>query len=89
MKEKKIFIVAKTTRGNEFIHSREYSILCKNEKQARELSIHLNQNNEKNINGWKLKENEIYHVYQIDNFDFQPMYKLKNVKNKISLVYNY
>ena len=89
MREKTRFIVAKTTRGNEFIHSREYSILCRSEKQARELSNHLNQNNEKNINGWKLKENEIYHVYQIDNSDFQPIYKLKQTKNKISLVYNY
>lgn len=83
-----MFIVAKTIKGKEYIYSNKYSILCKNEKEAQMLSKHLNDNNNTAIDTFKLKESECWHVYQIDEYDTQPTYKLKNTKGKITLVYN-
>ena len=59
-----MFIVAKTIKGKEFVYSINYSILCKNEKQARQLAEHLNNHNDTAIGKSKLKENEIWYVYE-------------------------
>jgi hypothetical protein len=50
-----------------------------NKKQAEQMAIFLNENND-----WKLKDNEIYFTYEIDCYDAQPLYKLKSTKNKIN-----
>ena len=83
-----MFIVAKTIKEKEFVYSNNYSILCKSEKQARKLAKHLNNYNDTAINDWKLKENEIWYVYEISEYDSTPMYRLKSTKNKISIIYN-
>lgn len=84
-----MFIISKTIKGKEYLYSNKYSILCKNEKQAQQLASFLNNNNNDTIGDFKLKDNELYHVYEIDNYDTQPRYKLKSTKNKISIVENY
>lgn len=84
-----MFIISKTIRGKEFLYSKRHSILCKNEKQAKELRDFLNSHNDTSLGDFKLKENEIYHVYEIDKYDTIPMYRLKSTKNKISIVENY
>ena len=84
-----MYIVAKTKKEHAFLYSSKYSILCKNQEQAKKLSNHLNENNNNNIGNWKLKDDEMYFVYEIDKYDRQPLYRLKSTKNKISLVYNY
>ena len=84
-----MFIISKTIKGQEYLYSNKYSILCENEKQARELASFLNKNNNSTINDFKLKDNEIWHVYKIDKYDNVPRYKLKNTKGKISIVENY
>ena len=84
-----MFIISKTIKGKEFLYSKRHSILCKNEKQAKELSDFLNSHNDTTLGNFKLKENEIYHVYEIDEYDTIPMYRLKSTKNKISIVENY
>jgi len=82
-----MFIVAKTIKGKEFIYANESSIYCKNENQAKKLAEHLNKNNESAIGKWKLNENELWFVYEIDNYSAIPTYRLKNTKNKISITY--
>lgn len=84
-----MFIVSKTVKGQEYLYSNKHSILCKNKKQAQQLASFLNNNNNDTIGDFKLKDNELYYVYEIDNYDTQPRYKLKNTKNKISIVENY
>ena len=84
-----MFIISKTIKGKEYLYSNKYSILCKNEKQAQQLASFLNNNNNDTIGEFKLKDNELYYVYEIDNYDTQPRYKLKSTKNKISIVENY
>ncbi len=84
-----MFIISKTIKGQEYLYSNKYSILCKNEKQAQQLASFLNNNNNSTIGDFKLKDNELYFVYEIDNYDTQPRYKLKSTKNKISIVENY
>lgn len=84
-----MFIVSKTIKGKEYLYSNKHSILCKNKKQAQQLASFLNNNNNDTIGDFKLKDNELYYVYEIDNYDTQPRYKLKNTKNKISIVENY
>ena len=84
-----MFIVSKTVKGKEYLYSNKYSILCKNKEQANQLASFLNKNNNTSISDWKLKDNELYYVYEIDNYDTQPRYKLKSTKNKISIVENY
>lgn len=80
-----MYIVSKTIKGKEFIYSNMYSILCDNETQAIKLAKHLNDNNDKTINDFKLKDNEIWHTYEIDKYDTKPRYKLIQTKNKISI----
>lgn len=84
-----MYIVAKSIKGKEYLRSKKYSILCNNKKQAEKLANFLTENNESNRNEWKLKDGEIYRVYEIDSYDAQPLYRLKSTKNKISIVYNY
>lgn len=84
-----MFIISKTIKGKEYLYSNKYSILCKNKEQANQLASFLNKNNNTSISDWKLKDNELYYVYEIDNYDTQPRYKLKSTKNKISIVENY
>lgn len=81
-----MFIISKTIKGKEFVYSKNYTILCKNEKQARVLAKHLNEHNDSAIGDFKLKENELWFVYEIDKYDTTPRYRLKVTKNKISIV---
>lgn len=84
-----MFIISKTIKGKEYLYSKKYSILCKNEKQAQLLAQFMNDNNDTTIDTFKLKENEKWHVYEIDKYDDMPTYKLKTTKGKISIVENY
>ena len=52
------------------------------------MANHLNNNNDSAINDFKLKDNEIWYVYEIDNYSSTPKYKLINTKGKISVIYN-
>ena len=80
-----MFIISKTIKGKEFVYSNKYSILCKNKEEAMQLAKHLNEHNDSTIGDFKLKENEIWHCYEIDKYDSQPRYKLVNTKGKISI----
>lgn len=80
-----MYIVAKTIKGKEYIYDNKYSILCTSEKQAKKLATHLINNNESAINEWKLKNGETWHIYQIDIYDKQPMYKLVATKTSIKI----
>lgn len=80
-----MFIISKTIKGKEFIYSNRFSILCENEKQANVLANFMNKNNNSAIDDFKLKNNELWHVYKIDKYDAQPRYKLKTTNNKISI----
>ncbi len=84
-----MYIIAKTQEGKEYLHSKKYSILCKDETQAKSLAEHLNGHNETACGDFKLKDGEKWFTYEIDKYDSQPLYKVKTTKNKISLVYNY
>ncbi len=81
-------IIAKTQEGREYLRSTRYSILCKNETQAKSLAEHLNRHNKTACGEFKLKDGEKWFAYKIDKYDSQPLYKVKTTKNKISLVYN-
>lgn len=80
-----MYIISKTIKGQEYLYSNKHSILCKNEKQAKALAKHLNDNNDTTIKDFQLKDNELWHTYEIDNYDTQPRYKLIQTKNKISI----
>lgn len=80
-----MYIISKTIKGQEYLYSNKYSILCKSEKQARELAQFLNNNNNSAIGDFKLKENELWFMYQIDNYDTPPRYKLTSTKGKIKI----
>lgn len=84
-----MFIISKTIKGQEFLYSNKYSILCKSKDQANRLASFLNKNNNSTINDFKLKDNEIWYTYEIDKYDNMPRYKLKCTKNKISIVENW
>lgn len=81
-----MYIISKTIKGKEFAYSKYYTILCNSEKQAKQLAEHLNKNNEDTIGDFKLKDNEIWYDYKIDKYDNEPIYKLKNTRNKISII---
>lgn len=84
-----MFIVAKTIKGKEYMYSHKTSILCKSEKQANELSDYLNSHNVMLNELFKLNSNEIWFVYEIDNYTSTPAYILcGNLKNGISVKYN-
>lgn len=85
-----MFYVSKAIKNKEFLHSKQFSILCNSKKQAEKLAEHLNKNNETClINSWKLKDNEIWHVYEDGDWysEYIP-FKLKSTKGKISVVAN-
>lgn len=79
-------IISKTVKGKEYCYSKNHTILCNSEKQAKKLAEHLNNNNDSAIGDFKLKDNEIWYDYKIDKYDSEPIYKLKNSKNKISII---
>ena len=79
-------IISKTIKGKEFSYSKNHTILCNSEKQAKKLAEHLNNNNDNAIGDFKLKDNEIWYDYEIDKYDNEPVYKLKNTKNRISII---
>lgn len=85
-----MYIVAKTKKEYCFIYSNKTAILCKNKAQAEQLAKFLNENNENTThNDFKLKNDELFFVYEIDKYSKQPLYRLKSTKNCIKLAYNY
>ena len=81
-------VISKAIKGKEFIYSKKYLILCKNEKQANELAAHLNTNDIDSVGVFKLGAGEVWQAYKLDEYDAEPVYKVKVTKNKISLTYN-
>lgn len=84
-----MFIISKTIEGKEFIYSSKFSILCKSKKQAEELAKFLNEHNDTANGDFKLKDNELWYVYQIDKYDTPPKYRLSQTKKYISVKENY
>ena len=85
-----MYIISKTIKGKEFVYSTRYSILCSSKKQAEKLAEHLNTHNEDTQGDFKLKDNEIWYVYEIDKYDTPPHYKLSTTRGKIAIKeYNY
>lgn len=84
-----MFIISKTIKGKEFIYSNKYSILCSGKEQAEKLASFMNTHNDSTIDNFKLKENETWFSYEIDQYDTPPRYRLKTTRNKISVVENY
>lgn len=80
-----MFIISKTQKGKEYLYSTKHSILCNSEKEARVLAEHLNNNNETSTGDFKLKENEIWWVYQVDKYSTPPRYKISKTKGKIAI----
>lgn len=80
-----MYIIAKTVKGREYLYSTDYSILCKTETQAQKLATFMNSHNDTSTNGFKLKDNEIWHTYEVDRYSAIPRYKLTSTKNKISI----
>ena len=83
-----MIIISKTIKGKEFMYSNKYSILCNNQKQAQALAKFLNEHNDTTIDDFKLKDNELWYVYEIDNYDTIPRYKISQTKGKISIKKN-
>ena len=83
-----MFIISKTIKGKEYVYSTKHSILCKSKEQARKLAEFMNNNNNSAIGDFKLKENEIWYVYEIDKYDTPPRYKIGTTKGKISIKEN-
>lgn len=80
-----MFIISKTIKGQEYLYSNKFTILCNSKKQADKLAEHLNLHNEDSMGDFKLKDNEIWYTYEIDQYDTPPRYKLSCTKNKISI----
>lgn len=80
-----MYIISKTIKGKEYLYAKDYSILCKNEEQANKLARFLNEHNDTASENFKLKDNEIWHTYEIDRYSTMPKYELKTTKNKISI----
>lgn len=80
-----MFIISKTIKGKEFLYSKDFMIACSSENQAIKLSKHLNENNHLSLNEFKLKDNELWFTYEIDQYDSDPSYKVKKTKGKITL----
>lgn len=83
-----MFIISKSIKGKEYLHSNYFTILCKDKNQAEQLAEHLNNNNELSNEQFRLQANEIWFVYEIDKYDNKPTFKLLVRKNKISVRYN-
>lgn len=83
-----MFITAKTRKGAEFAYSSQTAILCKSREQAQTLADFMNTHNDGSQGVFKLKEGEIYHVYEIDKYDRAPLYRLKSTRGAIQVAYN-
>ena len=83
-----MFIISKTIKEKEFMYSNKHSILCNSQKQAQALAKFLNEHNDTAINDFKLKDNELWYVYEIDKYDTAPRYKISQTKGKISIKEN-
>lgn len=79
-----MYIVAKTTKNKEFIYNNRTSIKCASLKVAQLLADHLNKYNEQSLGIFKLKEGEVWHFYEVGNWE-TPRYKLARIKGKISI----
>ena len=85
---KKKYFIAITQKEKEFIYNVKNAIMCNDLKNAIKISNFLNNHNDSAINGFELKnENEYWYVYEYDGYTYIP-YKIKNTKNKISIVFN-
>lgn len=84
-----LYITSKSIKEHEYCYSMNYSILCKNKKQADELTKHLNEHNDTASEKFKLKDNEVWYTHEIGDWekDYIP-FKLVNTKNKITIRYN-
>ena len=84
-----MFYVSKAIKGKEFLHSKQYSILCNSKKQANKLAEFLNNHDNTTIGEWQLKDNETWYVYEDGEWykQFIP-YKLKSVRGKITITLN-
>ena len=80
-----MFIISKTIKGKEYSYSSRHTILCNNEKQARMLADFMNKHNDTVIGDFKLKDNETWYTYEIDEYDTPPKYKLSCVRGKIAI----
>ena len=79
-----MFIFAKSIKGKEFIYNKNYSVLCNSKKQAEKITEFMNLHNDTSKGNWKLKDNEIWWVYEIGNFELETIpYKIKRVKDNI------
>lgn len=83
-----MFITAKTRTGAEFAYSSKTAILCKSREQAQTLAEFMNTHNESAQGVFKLKDGEIYHVYEIDKYDRAPLYRLKSTRGAVKVAYN-
>ena len=82
-----MYIVAKTIKNKEFIYNNSTSIKCASLKMAQVLADHLNKHNEQSVGTFKLNEGEIWHFYEVGNWE-NPRYKLAKIRGKISVVEN-
>ena len=73
-------IISKAVKGQEFLYSKSFMMLCKNKKEADLIAQHLNENNEFTMGMFKLKEGETWHTYEIDDYDSVPQYKISQTK---------
>lgn len=84
-----LYITSKTIKNKEFIYSMKYSILCKNKDQADKLTDFLNKHDNTALGEFKLKNNEIWHTYEVGDFEKNYIpFKLKTTKNKITIISN-
>ena len=83
-----MFIIAKAVKEHEFMYKKSSMILCNSKKQATQLADFMNSHNDTTRADWKLKENETWYVYEIDEYDSVPQYKIKNTKGNIVIVEN-
>ena len=84
-----MFIIAKSKTGAEYLYSNATAILCKSEKQAKQLAEHLNANDGASVGMFKLKAGEIWHAHAIDFYDKTPPYRLKSLgKTGVKIAYN-
>jgi len=80
-----MYIISKSIKGQEYLYSIRYSILCSSKKKAQQLAQFLNEHNDETNEEFKLKDNEVWYMHEIDEYDAPPRYKLCNTKGKISV----
>lgn len=69
------YCIAKSCKGKEFLYAKDTVILCRSKKQAELIAEFLNLNNNTSTGGFKLNENEIWHLHK----DIEPCYKVSRV----------